>query len=468
MTAILTNNFRLYNLKYFLDSLVSNNLYAFIAKDTAWESENNPPSPIDNERYIYDVYDEMLSLKRLTVANFIPVVNKIVWASGTTYDMYRPDYTAGNGEIRYPIKLTSNSSNSLAYGSTFYVMNEFYQVYKCLYNGQNPDYSLGKPSTVQPTGISASPFITSDGYRWKYLYTIPSFYVLNFINSSYIPVPYTSASFNGFNKESLVTNSAINGAIDTVVIINRGGGYTNGTYTNVPIVGDGTGATCTIIVSSGVISSVTVTNSGQNYTFASINISAISGIGSGTNASLEVIIPPPNGHGYEPFDELFSYKVMIHVNFDYNETNFLPDISYRKIGIIANPYVSGSQSLLNTDTATGLYSITFTSVTGNYLYGENIIQASTGAKGRVISWDYNTKTLKYAQDRFNSTINGTLKLFSGTGAIMGQTSNISGVPSTYSNPNIQKNSGKILYIGNRKAIIRSSSQIEDVKVVVEF
>ena len=111
--------------------------------------------------------------------NFIPVVKKHIWISGVTYDMYRPDYNIGNGElIKYPIKLTSNSSGSLAYDSTFYVMNQFYQVYKCLYNGQTPENPLGVSSTVEPVGVSTSPFITNDGYRWKYLYTIPSFYVL--------------------------------------------------------------------------------------------------------------------------------------------------------------------------------------------------------------------------------------------------------------------------------------------------
>ena len=466
MTAILTNNFRLYNLKHFLNSISSNKLYTFISKDTAWDSENNPPSPIDNERYISDVYDEVISLKKLLTTNFIPVVNKVVWTSNVTYDMYRPDYTSGNGETsKYPLKLTANASNSLAYGSTFYVMNEFYQVYKCLYNGQTPETPNGVSSTVQPVGVSATPFITNDGYRWKYLYTIPSFYVLNFINDSYIPVPYSSL---GFNKESLVTNSAVNGGIDTVVVLSSGSGYASGTYTSVPIVGDGTGATCTVIVTSGAISKVTVTNSGQNYTFASINLNGIISHPTGANANLEVIIPPYRGHGYEPVDELFSYKLMIHVNFDYNETGFIPDISYRRIGIVANPYVWATQSILNSSTATGLYSITFTSATGNYSYGESITQQSTGAIGRVVSWDSGTKTLKYSQDRFSSTTNGILNLFSGTGAIVGQTSTVSGVPSTYANPDIQPNSGQILYMGNRKAIVRSSNQIEDVKVVVEF
>ena len=189
-----------------------------------------------------------------------------------------------------------------------------------------------------------------------------------------------------------------------------------------------------------------------------------------TGANLEVIIPPVNGHGYEPMEELYSYRLMIHFNFNYNETNFIQDISYRRIGIIVNPYVSGTSTILNSDTATGLHSITFTSTDGNYEYGEQIYQQTTGALGRVVSWDYTTNILKYTQDRFTSTTNGILKLFSGTGAVSGLSSGVSGVPNmtTYSNPDIEKNSGQILYIGNRKAIVRSSSQIEDVKVVVEF
>ena len=38
----------------------------------------------------------------------------------------------------------------------------------------------------------------------------------------------------------------------------------------------------------------------------------------------------------------------------------------------------------------------------------------------------------------------------------------------YANPELAADSGDIIYIENRKPISRSSDQIEDIKVIVEF
>lgn len=55
-----------------------------------------------------------------------------------------------------------------------------------------------------------------------------------------------------------VENSATDGGIFHVVVTNGGSGYTDGTYTGVSIAGDGSGATCSVVVSSGAVSYVTV------------------------------------------------------------------------------------------------------------------------------------------------------------------------------------------------------------------
>ena len=55
--------------------------------------------------------------------------------------MYKPDYA--------PAKTTANGSSRL-YDSNFYVMNSDFNVYKCLYNGQTPEYPRGRPSLVEP------------------------------------------------------------------------------------------------------------------------------------------------------------------------------------------------------------------------------------------------------------------------------------------------------------------------------
>ena len=56
------------------------------------------------------------------------------------------------------------------------------------------------------------------------------------------------------------------GSIATVTITNQGSGYTNGTYTNVPInAAVGSGAVATVTVSSNLVFSVVITGGGTGY-----------------------------------------------------------------------------------------------------------------------------------------------------------------------------------------------------------
>ena len=72
--------------------------------------------------------------------------------------------------------------------------------------------------------------------------------------------------------------------------------------------------------------------------------------------------------------------------------------------------------------------------------------------------------------------------FGGNSTITGATSSATGVPdvgssatvnntvfvSGYTNPEMQPDSGDVIYLENRKPISRASDQTEDVKLVVEF
>ena len=67
----------------------------------------------------------------------------------------------------------------------------------------------------------------------------------------------------------------------------NGSGYTNGTYTNVALVGgNGTGATATLTVSGGAVTASTLVRGGQLYVVGDVLTCAL--IGSGTNFALPV------------------------------------------------------------------------------------------------------------------------------------------------------------------------------------
>jgi len=382
-------------------------------------------------------------------------------------------------------------------------MNSDFNVYKCLYNGESPDYPRGRPSLVEPTGTSTTIIETSDSpgvysYRWKYLYTIDADNILKFVTSEFIPV-LTNA---------LVVSAANPGSIDTVVIEAAGAGYNNGTYTNVPIRGDysingGTQALCTVTVVSGSVSAVTITQAGTGYSFASIDASLIPNIGNGTGANLDVVLPPNKGHGADAVRELGSYRLMFTSKLETTSAfiDFPNDLSYRRVGLVLNPYDYNTTTVCSQNTRSAVKAMIFPqsgtgTPSGAFQTGETITQATTGAKGFVVSYDATTKLLKYYQDSVDGTVNGNIIPFSGSNQITGGTTSYTATPDStfgtsqvpvtqitigvsvyelglsfvtgYANEEIELNSGEVLYIDNRIPITRSADQNEELKVVIEF
>jgi len=503
--ALVTDKFRIYAAESFRNTLNSSNkVYMFVGRAKTWGSSDVPPTnePIDSFEYARTVYGDSVGFKRVDISDTALVVPRVDWTDptkttggvGRTYSMYKPDYA--------PTKTTANGASRL-YDSNFYVMNSDFNVYKCLYNGQTPEYPRGRPSLVEPTGTSTTIIETSDSpgvysYRWKYMYTIDADNILKFVTSEFIPVL----------TNSLVKSAASAGSIDTVVIENAGSGYNNGTYTNVPIRGDwsingGTQALCTVTVVSGSVSAITITQAGAGYSFASIDASLISNIGNGTGAVLDVVIPPNSGHGADVVRELGSYRLMFASKLETTSAfiDFPNDLSYRRVGLVLNPYDYNTTTVCTQNTRSAVKAMIFPQAgtgtpSGAFQPGELITQTSTGAKGFVVSYNSTTKVLKYYQDSVDGVINGNIVAFSGSNQITGSTTAYTATPDAtfgtssvplsqitigvsvyelglsfitgYANQEIETNSGEILYIDNRIPITRSADQNEELKVVIEF
>ena len=125
--------------------------------------------------------------------------------------------------------------------------------------------------------------------------------------------------------------------------------------------------------------------------------------------------------------------------------------------------------------------------TGSFTFGSPACAYTTFApQGVVVEFDATNKILFYVQNSYdNQGTDATYKQnipFSGNSTITGATSNATGVPDVassatvnntvfvggYANPELQPDSGDVIYIENRKPISRASDQTEDVKLVVEF
>jgi hypothetical protein len=499
MPAIITNKFRMNNAEQFSESFseASPTVY-YLGIGRAQEfgtltrpdgrtdyegTETSPTTPGDSVINEFKNYDDLLAAKKITSSDVAYVIPRRNWTSGTTYDIYRHDYeeyVTGSTSTR----VTSNSSATTLFDSTFYVLTSDKNVYKCLDNDGNT------ASTDEPSGTSTSVITTSDGYKWKYMYTLTASQQANFL----------STDFMGVSTDSTVSSAAVDGALDIIKIKTAGSGYTvsggatSGTITAVPIRGDGSGGVASITLTSGAITAVTVTTRGTDYTFAYIRnadiITATNAGGAGSGAELDVIIPPKGGHGYNAVEELGGFFVMLNTSLEGTESTNSGDFTaandFRKITLIKDPN-NASGTAASAATLRGTYAIKIASspTPGTFTADEEINQATTGAVGKVVEWDSVNNILYYIQTRHNDAgvdSNGNLTAFSAANVITGQSSSATGTPDTsvsstvnnvtftsgYAAPEIQHDSGEILYVENRTKITRATDQTENIKLIIEF
>ena len=583
MPAIITSKFRFHNAEQFKESFseaAPTNYYLYIGRPSAFATgttggtDSAPPTPVDARKTEAYHWDDMLAAKKIDATGVTHAIPRrdLDISGSTTYDMYRPDYSATK---------TSTSGATSLFDSSFYFMTSAYRVYKVLDNAVNGTAAAWSGSEGTPTSTSASPFTTGN-YTIKYMFTLSTTQVQNFLTPDFIAAP-TAA-------ESGIALAA--GRIDVVKITNEGSssGVTQNadiTVYNVPIRGDGSGALCSVVIggvtdssNTGQVKSVAITANGSGYTHATIlkdDIKEQFDLQAGSSQVItwgnpspifEVIIPADGGHGSNPAKELGGHFAMMDVKLQQTETfDFSVVNDFRQIGILRNPYSYGTTSAYTSTSARQTYAVKLSGSPGAFKVDEKISQAlatptvsgitvsgstltvttaaahgfatgqlvtiaagtfaggaTTGHRGThyitvtsttqftytvgtqrtptgsmsgtatcvpkspqgiVVEYDASNKILFYIQTPYtdqgtNST--GEKLPFSGTATITGAESTATGVPDTsygsalnntsftagYSNPEMQPDSGDIIYMENRKPISRASDQTEDIKLIVEF
>lgn len=198
---LITQNFKTHAAKQFVESFSesSNTIYYIGAhKSTPFSDDNSPPDPTTNVSDThYTLYDELIFGKHVTPADIAHMIRNEQWVSGTVYDMY--DNTVESLETKNFYVISPESSS--------------YHVFKCLNNNG------GVPSTDQPlfseTSADDEIYLTTDGYQWKYMYSITNNQYSKFATSDYAPV-FVNAN---------VTGNAVSGSIETILIETAGSNY---------------------------------------------------------------------------------------------------------------------------------------------------------------------------------------------------------------------------------------------------
>ena len=529
MAAIVSSNFRVLNANNFKEDVTDSSVYVAIGKSDVWSlttsdtTDGTPTTPQDQLDQLGETRQNLIGMKKVTGSDLSNVVPRYTWTSGNSYYAW-------------------DSDDASIFDKSFYIVTSEFKVYKCIKAG-------GGASSVQPTQTLTVPTAESDGYTWKYMYTIGVSDSTKFLTNSYMPVKTISLSAEGVvaattSSSTTVTLTASN--LDITVGMTVSGSNVSGTptvsarsgnvltlstaqsltaadiltfafandaaaeasltesdfaqylnqkasrdsstaagierievtaggtsYSSAPtvtITGDGSGATATATVAGGVVTSITVTGKGTNYSVADITISG----GGGSDATARAVLSPKRGHGVDPVSELGGFFTSLNVQLDGADGN--GDITvgndFRQISLIKNPRVYNATPLAgaiaSADTLKATDYLDFDSgvTVTDYSVDELLVGQTSGAQAYVVEIDSSNGYIHYHQN--DKTGYGN---FTDGEDVTGQTSNTTGAlesSNAVGNPEVDRMSGDILFLENRDPISRTTTQIEDIKVILEF
>jgi hypothetical protein len=390
-------------------------LYFYFGNPVPWSiypagtySDTSPPAPTDTPFVEKQIWDGIIGMKRVTSSDVKTAFARVNWVSGNYYDMYRDDY---DGATVNGVSLVGEYVNtkplSLARSNSLVLVDDSgtYKLYRCV---DNRSSTTGNPlaSTTKPTFTVTSIQTLADGYRWKFMGELSSTDVYDYMTSSHCPIP---------TQASTATNS---GQILSVVMTSRGSGYTS--TPTVTVKGDGTGLTLgTPVIVAGAIVYIPVTSAGTGYTYATVTIS---GGGSPTaTATARAILAPQGGIGgsvaalIDQIEPNFMIARLENSDTDqhhttrgnakvYYATDGIPDLRYRSIGLLENPYTYGTTTVASSTLLQNFSEYRYNATLGTVAYADRYTTSTSGLLNpvlTVVSSRENTATTA-AQLSFNA------------------------------------------------------------------
>lgn len=389
-----------------------------------------------------------ISLHKIYTGGVSRVVPRIDWKEDTIYDAWNTDK------------------------SSYVLVKEFsagvakLNVYACLFSPRTA-------STYSPSGTSVTPIYLSDGYTWKYLYTISNADAIRFLNDSWMPVPErvteTEASTitTGTSRYSLysVQQAAELGTIYDVIIDSDTFDFTSVTSgLNIAAVDKSSNRPSkkfkATISKSGYNTVLSLTQHGLGYNSP---IEIINEADSEVVAGITAIPSPGVGFGFDVPYELKANSVMVIAR-NSPDGSLLPlvnDNTFNLVNLVRNPI----------DKVTGLYGEdnfyiacrSFTTTSATFAVGDTLKVGSQTKRATVVGVDGTTVYyLNYKKDEEANlfTVGETVGTEDGT-----KNTTITSV----SDRAVRFNSGDVLMVDWKATdLTRSQDQIETFSFVLNF
>jgi len=349
MTGVLTKKLDVDVANRFIDDVKStnNNFYVFVGRSTPWANDSAPPAAnLAVTFYDHEVYDNILYGKKVTNTDIIPAIRRVDWTNNALY--YEYDKDSAN--------LYSNNYNFFVYNTSASVQ----AVFKVIEAGSGN-------SVVAPSIISTSPFKTSDGYIWKYMYSVSNTDLNKFGSNNYLPL----------TPNSTIVNSAVAGGIDAIKVTTGGSGW----------ITFNTGILQSVINASAVVLSSNASSNNDFYVNSAIYFK--SGLGSGQ------------------IRRVTDYDGVSRVLFVDEALDIKTNLT------LAN--VTGS-FVINDTLTQNLVALSITSQSGYIQPGDTITQSNTGATATIVT--ANTTYLR-VKPLSSTEFNNNLAIDAGRGTTIG-------------------------------------------------
>lgn len=479
--------------------LNNDHFYVFAARPKPYEPDDSVAEPNWENDYdsFFFMHEQMYFARKLANTDVSFMVRTRPWVSNTIYTEY------DDKDHNFP-------------SSNFYVMTSDNHVFKCIYNN-NRAPSLAEPNIVQTEGL---PSTLSDGYRWKYMYTMTGpdrtkFSTQNFsvakqnpavqagaipggilnikveaggsnfptnsgnilaIDGNRITIAanasaqtnyYANSTITIFGAGNVITNrriteSFLQGNNKVIVVANSfnsnqvSQGYSYSIAPTLQVVGDGSGFEGYFTINPLNQSIVSVEIIDAGTGYNQATATAISGTGFGSGAVLRPIISPKGGHGSDTYGELYCQHVGITAEFA-NTLSFPIDVTLRTVGLLKNPTANGQPFTGLSFNQCANVAVSNTTAQ-NFDLGETVIGNVSRARGQVA---FSNSSLLIITGYKGGFIPGEI--------INGAESGVQfTVTAVQSQPQIDVYSGEVLYIQNITPTERSPTSSEQLKLCIRL
>jgi hypothetical protein len=193
-----------------MESFANNRYYLFVGDHTTHANLDLQSLQDTVSTTLQSAYRNMIEGKLIGAEDVAMLIRNIPYESNKVFDMY--DDLLDLFDLDYYAIVNASS---------------FYHVYKVLDNNQGSN-SIVQPNFADISGANTNFYQTSDGYVWKYMYSIDNNSVVKFGTSNNFPVVANTS----------VKSGAVAGAIDVILIETAGVKYNNyvlGTFSGADI-----------------------------------------------------------------------------------------------------------------------------------------------------------------------------------------------------------------------------------------